>query len=497
MASNKEYIKLIFGIKLRQLRQKHALSLQQLSAKTNISISYLNEIEKGKKYPKEDKILAMAKALGVTVPELQSETLDKTMAPISELLKSGILSELPLDLFGLEIGRLLDLLSNAPSKLNAFIGTLLEVSRNYDVRVETFYFSVLRSYQEIHENHFPEIEAYAEKFLSDLEHHGHKYIHESVLENWLKTKYNYKIVYDDFDGHPSLKDMRSLMIPEKRRKKLVLNSKLNPRQLAFYMAKEIGYKYMSLKERNNTTPWVNIHSFDQVLNDFRASYFATAVLINRKDFLVDLRHFFSHSEWNQNILIDTMRHYNATPEMVLQRMTNLLPAHFQLKELFFFKFNNKPFTKVYHLAKELHLSRANSPRGTVLQEHICRRWVFISMFDELAEIQKTKPDEVIGGAQIARYIDTREEFLLLSLAKAFHPTPGINNSLALGIKINARTRELIRFLDDKSIKTKLVSDTCERCRAQNCSVRAEAPYIYEKLKTERERKEVLKKFNPR
>ena len=102
MTLTRDYIKLIFGIKLKQLRQKNQLSLQQLSAASGISVSYLNEIEKGKKYPKDDKILELAKALKISVPDLKSEQLDKTLSPITQLLQSGILSELPLDLFGLE-----------------------------------------------------------------------------------------------------------------------------------------------------------------------------------------------------------------------------------------------------------------------------------------------------------------------------------------------------------------------------------------------------------
>ena len=497
MILSKEYIKLIFGIKLRQLRTTQKLSLQQLSAKSGVSVSYLNEIEKGKKYPKTEKLISLSDALNVKANELKSTTLDNKLAPVAQLLHSGILSELPLELFGLELSSLLNLLSNAPSKLNAFIGTLLEVSRNYDVRVETFYFSVMRSYQEIHENYFPEIEEAAEAFTKKMLLIPQKYIPEELLSDRLKEEYNYKVIENDFLEHPSLNDIRSLVIPEKRRKKLVLNSQLNGRQKAFYLAKELGYNELKFKARNFATPWVKIDNFDQVLNDFSASYFASASLINRTDFLQDLNRFFANKHWNQTILIDTMRQYNTTPEMVLQRMTSLLPQYFGFKELFFFKFNNVPGTKEYHLSKEMHLSRMNQPRGTTLQEHFCRRWKFITMLDDLADNQKNKPDDMIGGAQIARYIDTGEEFLLLSLAKPFSPTKGMNNSLALGIKITDKVRETIKFLNDKEVKTQLVNDTCERCMAQNCKVRASPPYIYERLKKEEERKEVLKNFNPK
>ncbi|UXP32012.1 XRE family transcriptional regulator [Reichenbachiella agarivorans] len=494
MALEKQYIKLIFGIKLKQYRQRLNLSLQSLSDSCGISVSYLNEIEKGKKYPKTEKIIALAQALKVHPMDLKSEMLDKTLAPITQLMHSGILSELPLELFGLEVSRLLDLLSNAPSKLNAFIGTLLEVSRNYDVRVETFYFSVLRSYQEIHENYFDEIEKKAEEFLQEISLIRHKHISAHQFEKYLEDHYDYKIIADDFSSHDALQDMRSLTVVKRRKRQLILNSRLSSRQRAFYLAKEVGYNYLGYKERNHAMPWVKIDSFDQVLNDFRASYFASAVLINRKDFTKDLKVFFQSEKWNQNILINTMREYNATPEMVLQRMTNLLPASFGLKELFFFKFNHKPGSDHYELSKELHLSRQHQPRGTVLQEHFCRRWGFIEMLDTLAEVHEEKPEQIIGGAQIARYFDTKDEFLLLSLAKPFSPTQGINNSLSLGIRINEKTKETIQFLNDPSIKTRLVNDTCERCPAANCNKRVAPATLFERSKKESERIELLRVY---
>ena len=48
--------RLIFGIKVQMLRKSLGLSFADLSEVSGLSISYLNEIEKDKKYPKEDKL---------------------------------------------------------------------------------------------------------------------------------------------------------------------------------------------------------------------------------------------------------------------------------------------------------------------------------------------------------------------------------------------------------------------------------------------------------
>ncbi len=136
-----ENIKLIFGLKAKLLRQTANLSLSELSKLTGISVSYINEIEKGKKYPKANKISSLADSLGTSYDWLVSLKLDRKFAPLADLLKSNILSELPLDIFGLEPRHILELISGAPDKLNAFISTLIEISRHYNVSVENFYFS--------------------------------------------------------------------------------------------------------------------------------------------------------------------------------------------------------------------------------------------------------------------------------------------------------------------------------------------------------------------
>jgi transcriptional regulator with XRE-family HTH domain len=61
MNMEKDYIKLILGLALKHVRTKIFLYLH-LAKITELSKSYLNEIEKGKKYPKTDKIILWLKS---------------------------------------------------------------------------------------------------------------------------------------------------------------------------------------------------------------------------------------------------------------------------------------------------------------------------------------------------------------------------------------------------------------------------------------------------
>ena len=63
MALNPEILRFILGIKLRRARQEKGFGLKELARRTGVSVSYLSEIEKGKKHPKPDKLLQLAAAL--------------------------------------------------------------------------------------------------------------------------------------------------------------------------------------------------------------------------------------------------------------------------------------------------------------------------------------------------------------------------------------------------------------------------------------------------
>ena len=194
-----EYIKLIFGLKLKQVRTAKDLSLFKLSKLTGLSKSYLNEIEKGKKYPKTDKIVALAEALEIPYDEIVSLKLDKNLAPVAEILQSNLLQEIPLELFGIEERDLIEIISNAPMKVNAFISTLIEIGNNYNLSRESFFLASLRSFQEANDNYFPEIEKKKKSFLQEYLIESEDFVKNETMEEILKEEYNYTILYEDFN----------------------------------------------------------------------------------------------------------------------------------------------------------------------------------------------------------------------------------------------------------------------------------------------------------
>ena len=109
--TEKEKINLIFAFKVKYLRQQKDLSYQQLSDVTGLSTSYLHDVEKGTKYPKIDKINALAKAFDVDYDYLVSTKASKRIQPVIELLNSDFLKVFPLEMFGLSLYKLFELYS--------------------------------------------------------------------------------------------------------------------------------------------------------------------------------------------------------------------------------------------------------------------------------------------------------------------------------------------------------------------------------------------------
>jgi XRE family transcriptional regulator, fatty acid utilization regulator len=467
--------KLIFGLKLRQLRLDKGLLLSELAHKSGISVSYLNEIEKGKKFPKPEKIGNLAEALDVSYDWLISIQMKKSMAPVAKLLQSNILNEFPLDVFGIDKSQLLEVLSGAPVKLNAFLTTLIEISRNYGMRVEHFYFSALRSYLEMQENYFEDIELVVDQFIGQYALDVNQSVNSSMLIDILHGSFGYVIDEDGLSAQPELESLKAVLLPGQP-KRLLLNKNLSPSQKTFILAKEIGFEVMLIKERPLTTTWVEIASFEHVLNNFRGSYFAYALLLNKSVFLSRLKTIFSNKKFEQERFQEILLEFVLSPETLLHRLTSLLPRFFGIQELFFLRFNHETGSEYYDLTKEIHLSGLHNPHTSIQHEHYCRRWIAINILDDLSDqLKKGIYKNPICRAQRSKYFGTDKEYLIISFAKPSMPNHPINNSISVGMLLTEQVKRKIKFWNDPSIPIRMVGETCERCPATDCLERKAPP----------------------
>ena len=94
--------------------------------------------------------------------------------------------------------------------------------------------------------------------------------------------------------------------------------------------------------------------------------------------------------------------FTDSPETFYQRLTNILPKDFNLKNLFFLRFSYKPERGDFQLTKELHITNLLEPHANEQNEHYCRRWVSIKTLNQLP----TAKEDKLFAYQISSYSHT-------------------------------------------------------------------------------------------
>jgi XRE family transcriptional regulator, fatty acid utilization regulator len=473
MMTDNDSVRLIFGLKVKALRQEKGLSYQQLAEKTGMSLSYVHDIETGKKFPKADKILALAKALGVDYDYLVSLRASKKLQPIIDLINSDFINAIPWEHFGLTPASLLDLFSNTPDKVTAFISTLLKISRSYQLSKESFYNSALRSYQDLQDNYFEETEEAVKKFRETYKWKDTLPVDIASLESVL-TKMGILVNRKRMAGLESLKELRSYYSLDN--KILYINKALSSAQEKFLLGREIAFQYMNITQRPYETIIQHSDSFDMLLNNFKASYFAVALLMPEENFVEDVKHIVMQPKWNDKAWLDLFIKYDVTPEMMMQRLTNILPNHFGIDHLFFLRMAGDPAKNEFEMTKELHLSQMHNPYANSLHEHYCRRWISINSIRHVGEqVAKKKYKHPVVEAQISQYWQTHNRYLCISIGKPSSKGSDEMVSVTIGLSIDQKLLQMMPFVNDAAIPVRTVHTTCERCGIMDCKERSAEP----------------------
>lgn len=494
MLSDIDIVKLILGLKVKQLRKELGLSYQQVSDQTGLAISYLHSIEKGKKYPKADKIMALSKVLKTDFNYLVSLEGNKRLQPIVDLLRSDFLKIFPLETFGISTTKLLELLSDAPDKVNAFISTVIKVTRNYQLQGEDFYKAALRSLQDLQDNYFEDLEKAVKSFRVKFQLSKRIFESSEVLTKILKDYYQIHIDQVFLGKHGDLSRVRSYYSPT--RKTLFINNNLSTGQVNFVLAKELAFQYLELKDRPYETRMVEVESFEKLLNNFYASYFAVALLLDEEEMVDVTLAMSSWTHWDSDKFVDFLEKYQVSSEVLIQRLANIFPKHFGIKDLFFLRFYTNTAARRFEVTKEMHLSQLHNPYANQLDEHYCRRWISIDLMRRLKNMQTidnvSKP---VADAQISHYYETGNSYLCISLAKSSHDIPENSTSVTLGLLVNDKLKKLFPFLKDANLIKRQVHTTCERCKLLDCESRA-APPVVVQLKHSRDKiKNILEGLN--
>ena len=476
MFTENESVRLVLGLKVKSLRQQKNLSYHQLADLTGLSLSYLHDIESGKKYPKADKILALSKAFGVDYDYLVSLRASKKLQPIIDLISSDFLNAVPWEHFGLSPAILLELFSNTPDKVTAFISTLLKISRSYQMSKESFYNAALRSYQDLYDNYFEELENAVKDCRQQFKWNDQLPVTIEWIEKDLKEKYGITVNRKKMAGIEDLQKIRSFY--SKKQKVLFINKKMSSAQEKFILARELAFQFLQIQDRSYETIIQKSASFDVLLNNFKASYFAVALMVPEEELADDVKKLISLRNWNESAWLQTILKYDVTPEMFMQRLTNVFPKHFGIESLFFLRMSGDIVKDRFEMTKEIHLSQLHNPYANELQEHYCRRWVSVNIMKEASVLEATRKfKQPIIKAQISQYWQTHNRYFCFSVVKPRVKDTEPFVSVTIGLLMDHKLVQRFQFLNDPSIIVRTVNTTCERCSIPDCMERAVPPLV--------------------
>ncbi|MDO9182919.1 MAG: short-chain fatty acyl-CoA regulator family protein, partial [Bacteriovorax sp.] len=220
-------------------------------------------------------------------------------------------------------------------------------------------------------------------------------------------------------------------------------------------------------------------SLAALLEDYKSSYFAGAVLLEEKMFSKDIKIFFSNSQFDSNLFISLISKYNVSAELMFHRLTQVLPSHFKVNELFFLGLiTNTSETERFVMNKELHLSQLHSPHGQRMNENYCRRWVAVKSLQrfKLNLSNGNDQDYLLGQISI---VEDGQQYFSISLARKSNTKENILQSFTLGFLVNEELKNVIKFLDDPNLIRISIGQTCERCPKNDCDDRVVPATIYQ------------------
>ena len=450
------------GSKIRKERRAKGLSQSDLSKKLEISPSYLNLIESGRRSITVPILIKIGNELGISLRDLTQESNKRILSDIMEVLSNELFEDL--DITNHETN---EFISNNPNIAKAML-TLndsykslrddmqnrleaMDVESSIKERKSTHLpVEIVSDFLQENKNYFDSIERKAESIRNKIYfEEGHRTIGHSLIQYLLK-EHNTKIkVVSSEDDEKSIKKF------DKNNNILFLSTMLTYSSRNFHLAYQIAY-FDGHETIDKIIKENKIYS-EEVISLLKISllnYFAAAILMPYDEFLQSANKY----KYDVEIL---MHHFATSFEQVTHRLTNLqrpgnegVPFHFLKTDI------------AGNVSKRFSLSGIHIPR----HGGSCPRWnVYIAFLN---------PGRILP--QISKMPDGKTYFCI---ARAFekgiekHGMPKSFVSIGLGCDLQY-AKELTYSegmdLQNKRLETP-IGVSCRICPRIDCQQRAFPP----------------------
>tara|TARA_Y100000590_G_scaffold396280_1_gene476879 strand:+ start:105 stop:1544 length:1440 start_codon:yes stop_codon:yes gene_type:complete len=450
------------GSKIRKERRLKGFTQSDLSKKLEISASYLNLIESGRRTITVPLLIKIGNELGISLKDLTVESNKRLLSDVMDVLSNELFEDL--DITNQETS---EFISNNPTIAKALL-TLNDsyksfrddtqnrlekldvdssIKENQSTRLPV---EIVSDFLQENKNYFHNLEKQAESIREKIYfEEGHKTIGHSLIKYLLDT-HNIKVKVITTE-----KNEKSIRSFDKNEKTLFLSEMLTYSARNFHLAYQIGYcDAQEIIDKIISDNKIYSEELISLLKISLLNYFAAALLMPYEDFL-------NHAKKYKYDIEILMHHYASSFEQITHRLTNLqrpgnegVPFHFLKTDI------------AGNVSKRFSLSGIHIPR----HGGSCPRWnVYIAFMN---------PGKI--HPQISKMPDGKVYFCI---ARAFekgiekYGLPKSFVSIGLGCDIqyaNELTYSEGMDLKNKNLETP-IGVSCRICSRTDCQQRAFPP----------------------
>ncbi|MBW3603536.1 MAG: helix-turn-helix domain-containing protein [Actinobacteria bacterium] len=348
---------LVFGQRLRHVRQQRGLTLSALGERVGRQAPYLSRLENGKREPNLSLIGALAQALDVTPGALLDPTPPTRRAELEVLLERAQSDPLyrRLGLDPLPVSRKVD-----DEVLEHVLALYTELRCVSSVRAQTpeearKHNARLRAMMRERANYFADIETSARDALDAVGYAGDGHLTARVIDD-LAAHFGFRVMAVPHlpSGLRSLADLRRgrLFVHERERVGTLLSRSI--------VAQSLGHFALGHGEPT---------SFGEFLQQrVEANYFAGALLVPESA-AVD---YLQRAKAAHDLCIeDLAEHFYVSYEMAAHRFTNLATRHLDIATHFLRSDDEGVIWKAY---ENDGVPFPADPDGAIEGQRVCRRW---------------------------------------------------------------------------------------------------------------------------
>lgn len=349
---------LAFGKRVRAHRKARNMTLADLSELVGRPVSYLSQLENGKKDPRSSFVVALADALGCRVQDLnddsQLDRRDELEVEIARIQEEEIYRRLRLPYFRPSVKVSTDVLEHVVTLYRALKETT-DAANHLPGDAQRTANLELRQHMRSRNNYFPEIEAEAARVLSATNYEGAGPVSEGNLGE-IAGYYGFEIarVRDLPRTARSVTDQRNRVIYIPQR------DVLNSRGARSVVLQTLGHFVLGHRDSDDFGVYLR--------QRVESNYFAGAILAPEKPAVTFLR---AAHERRDLSTADLREMFFLSYEMAAHRLTNLATEHLDLPLHFIRSDEEGVVWKAY---ENNDLPLPASPDGTVEGTRLCKQW---------------------------------------------------------------------------------------------------------------------------